>query len=120
MSDLTVAQNTPLCIQTTLKIMGDKWTPLLLSALSDDINTFSKLETSLEAISPRTLSNRLDMLEREAIVVKQVYCERPPRFKYVLTNKGLELRDVLQTMAEWGGKYYADTSLDCDGDGIID
>lgn len=115
-----IMQNQPLCIQTTLKIIGDKWTALLLRCLSDGKATFSELETSLESISPRTLSQRLDMLERESIVTKEQYCERPPRYKYVLTDKGAELQEVLCKMAEWGGRYYADKPGDNDGDGILD
>lgn len=106
--------STPICIQTTLKIMGDKWTAKILHELSVNVTTFSALESSLESISPRTLSQRLDMLERENIVVKQQYCEHPPRFKYVLTPKGVELQEVIVKMAEWGGRYYADKQIACD------
>lgn len=105
---LTTQASHPLCIQTTLRIIGDRWTGKILRDLSNDINTFSALETSLEGISPRTLSQRLDMLEQEKIVIKKQYCERPPRYQYVLTPKGNELHDVIHKMAEWGGKYYSD------------
>lgn len=97
----------PLCVQTALRIIGDKWTAKILLDLSNGINTFSTLEKSLKCISPRTLSQRLDMLENEEIITKKQYCERPPRFEYVLAPKGVELQDVIQKMAEWGGRYYA-------------
>lgn len=99
-------QNQPLCLKTTLKIMGDQWTALILEELSNGNNTFSALESALPKISPRTLSQRLDMLESEDIVAKQQYCERPPRYKYVPTEKGSELQEVLTKMAEWGAKYH--------------
>ncbi len=99
--------NKPGCIQATLRIMGDKWTPLILRELSRGPLTFSSLEASLESISPRTLSQRLDMLENEDILEKRLYCEHPPRFKYVLSAKGAELLDILAKMAEWGEKYQA-------------
>lgn len=95
----------PLCLKTTLAIMGDKWTGLILDELSNGNNTFSGLETALSDISPRTLSQRLDKLESAAIVEKRQYCERPPRYKYVPTQKGIELQEVLTKMAEWGAKY---------------
>lgn len=96
----------PGCIATTLRIMGDKWTGLILQELVKDSLTFSALETALESISPRTLSQRLDMLVSEAIVEKQQYCEHPPRSKYLLTQKGRELQEVLEKMAEWGARYH--------------
>lgn len=106
MSQYITKQVQPLCIQTTLRIMGDKWTALILRDLTANINTFSRLEVSLLGISPRTLSQRLDMLESEGIINKRQYCERPPRYKYLLTKKGSELQDVLTKMAEWGSRYH--------------
>lgn len=66
----------PGCIQHTLEIMGDKWTGLIIRDLSSRPATFTQLEVSLVGISPRTLSQRLDKLEAEAIITKQLYCER--------------------------------------------
>lgn len=98
-------QDQPFCIQTTLRIMGDRWTGLILRNLSTGTNTFSCLEASLAGISPRTLSQRLDMLENEGIIEKRQYCEHPPRSQYLLTKKGSELQTVLTKMVEWGAKY---------------
>ena len=96
----------PICIQATLRIMGDKWTGLVLQELSNGPATFSALETALAHISPRTLSQRLEMLLKEEIIDKRQYCEHPPRSKYSLTGKGKELQVVLTKMAEWGAKYH--------------
>lgn len=106
MENTVVDPTQPVCIQTTLRIMGDKWTGLILRDLSNGTNTFSSLEISLTGISPRTLSQRLDMLEAEGIIEKKQYCERPPRSKYLLTCKGSELQEVLLKMAEWGARYH--------------
>lgn len=101
------------CLQHTLQILGDKWTPLIIRDLTACPATFSDLETSLVGISPRTLSQRLDMLESEDIVVKRLYCERPPRYQYVLTPKGLGLQDILSKMAEWGDTHFDSFSSSC-------
>jgi DNA-binding HxlR family transcriptional regulator len=98
-------EDKPGCIQAALKILGDKWTPLLLGQLVESSKTFGELELMLGGISPRTLSNRLDRLESEGIVQKTQYCEHPPRFNYGLTKKGKELRVILVQMANWGEKY---------------
>ena len=86
--------------------MGDKWTGLIVRDLSSRPATFTELELSLVGISPRTLSQRLDKLEKEDIVSKQLYCERPPRYNYVLTSKGKELQDILSKMAAWGARHF--------------
>lgn len=97
----------PGCIKRALDVIGDKWTLLIIRDLSAKPTTFSALETSLSGISPRTLSQRIDMLEAEKIIKKKCYCERPPRFEYVLTEKGKDLQKVLVQMARWGAKYQA-------------
>lgn len=98
-------EDRPGCIQETLRILGDKWTALILLQLSSADATFSQLENSLEGISPRTLSQRLDKLETENIVVRYEYCEHPPRYRYQITSKGKELQSVLRKMADWGAKH---------------
>lgn len=95
----------PGCIQHTLEIMGDKWTALILRDLSAGPTKFSELEISLEGISPRTLSQRLEKLESEKVITKRLYCEHPPRSIYELTQKGKELQEVLIKMADWGAKH---------------
>ncbi len=94
------------CLQHTLQILGDKWTPLIIRDLTSQPAKFSDLELSLKGISPRTLSQRLAMLESEGVVTKQLYCEHPPRYNYVLSPKGLELQEILVKMAEWGNCHF--------------
>lgn len=95
----------PGCIENALCIIGDQWTALILRELTAEPRTFSQLESSLQPISPRTLSQRLEHLVRQEVLSKQMYCERPPRYNYTLTPKGSELLEVLAKMAEWGEKY---------------
>jgi DNA-binding HxlR family transcriptional regulator len=95
----------PGCIQAALKILGDKWSPVLLGHLFDSPKTFGELDFALPGISPRTLSARLDDLESMGIIGKAKYCEHPPRYKYRLTPKGEDLRSILVKMADWGQKY---------------
>lgn len=94
------------CIAAAMEIIGSKWTALILRDLTDGPRRFSELEKSVGSINPRTLSQRLDDLERHAIVTKQNYAETPPRIEYTLTQKGRDLVPVLRQMAAWGDKYY--------------
>lgn len=93
------------CLQNTLTIIGDKWTALLLDEISAYPRTFSELELALSGISPRTLSQRLAKLDSESIIQKKQYCKHPPRFRYELTEKGLELKEVIAKMADWGSRH---------------
>lgn len=94
------------CIERAMKVIGNKWTALILRDLNDDIRRFSDLENSIKGINPRTLSQRLDDLEAQAIITKKSFAEVPPRVEYSLTQKGKDLLPVLKQMAEWGNKHY--------------
>lgn len=93
------------CIASTLQIVGDKWTGLIIRDLTHGPKRFSALEQSLTGISPRTLSQRLDTLEGHGIIVKKAYAESPPRIEYSLTKKGEDLIPILESMAAWGAKH---------------
>ena len=93
------------CIATASEIIGSKWTALILRDLSAGPKRFCELEGTVGKINPRTLSQRLDALEKFLIVTKKSYAESPPRIEYTLTQKGLDLLPILKQMANWGEKY---------------
>ncbi len=92
-------------IEKTLSIIGGKWTLLILRDLSNGTQRFGQLQKSLKGISPKTLSSRLQELEKEGIVAKKVYPEVPPRVEYSLTSRGESLRNVLIALIEWGAEH---------------
>jgi DNA-binding HxlR family transcriptional regulator len=94
------------CVAAAMDIIGNKWTALLLRDLASGSKRFSELQKSIEGINPRTLSQRLDELERCQIITKASYAEVPPRIEYTLTPKGQDLVPVLRQMAQWGERYY--------------
>lgn len=94
------------CVAAAMEIIGNKWTALLLRDLAGGPKRFSELQLSVTGINPRTLSQRLDELERCQIITKASYAEVPPRIEYTLTPKGADLIPVLRQMAQWGDKYY--------------
>ena len=91
-------------IDTALRIIGDKWTGLIIRDLTSGSKRFSELEQNL-GIGPRTLSQRLDALASHNVITKQHFAEAPPRVEYSLTQKGEDLLPILQSMADWGAKY---------------
>ncbi len=101
----TKIENHPGCVAEALDIMGNKWTALIIMQLAKGALRFSALESSVCGISPRTLSQRLDDLERKKVITKQSFAEAPPRVEYALTTKGQDLLPILKCMAIWGEKY---------------
>jgi DNA-binding HxlR family transcriptional regulator len=105
-SDIIQVEPKTGCIASAMEIIGNKWTALIIRDLFDGPKRFCEFEKSVVKINPRTLSQRLDDLEKHGIITKQSYAEVPPRTEYTLTQKGHDLLPVLQQMATWGSKYY--------------
>lgn len=47
------------------------------------------------------LTERLEWLVGQRVLERRIYTERPPRYEYVLTEKGSELADVLLAITAW-------------------
>jgi DNA-binding HxlR family transcriptional regulator len=89
-------------VASTVDLIGSKWTPLIVHDLSEGPRRFMQLEHACPGISPRTLSERLDMLERESIVIRRSFPESPPRVEYELTDKGEALLPIIDAMRKFG------------------
>jgi DNA-binding HxlR family transcriptional regulator len=89
-------------VAATAEIIATKWTPLIVHDLSEGPRRFMELEHSCPGISPRTLSERLDMLEQHGVLVRHSYPESPPRVEYELTDKGRALLPIIREMRKFG------------------
>jgi DNA-binding HxlR family transcriptional regulator len=93
-------------VARTLEIIGDRWTILIIrDLLRKGPLKFLDLESSLQGISPNTLSARLKTLEEADLVERRFYEQHPPRAEYLLTAKGRELGPVLRALKDWGLKH---------------
>jgi DNA-binding HxlR family transcriptional regulator len=90
------------CVMKTIKIIGSKWTVLILRELCEGTKRFGELQRSLTGISPKTLSLRLQELEKHGIIKKKVFKEIPLHVEYSLTPRGESLRAIIDQMRAWG------------------
>src|SRR5947208_15818438 len=100
MNDVHVHENC--AVPATAEITAAKWTPLIVHDLSEGPRRFMQLEHACPGISPRTLSERLDLLERHAVLIRRSYPESPPRVEYELTDKGRALLPIIRAMRRFG------------------
>ena len=91
--------------ETTLDLIGNKWTIFIIEELFRGTRRFGEIEKGLVGISPRTLSIRLASLEKAGIISREVFPEVPPRVEYRLTTLGRSLEDVISVVREWGVKF---------------
>ena len=105
----------PCPIAMGLDILGDKWTLLVLRDLFMGKRPYSAFLESPEKIPTNILADRLKRLVAEGIVEKHPYQERPVRYEYRLTKKGLRLLPVLREIARWTNRHYAEAWKPPDG-----
>jgi DNA-binding HxlR family transcriptional regulator len=95
-------------IARTLDVIGERWTALILrDLLLNKSRRFQDFQDSLTGIAPNTLSDRLKALESNGIIERNHYSDHPPRFEYVLTEKGRSLGPVIRALRDWGTRHGA-------------
>ena len=87
-------------LSSTLGIVGEWWTVLILHDVFDGYHRFDEFQTNLK-ISSSLLTTRLRRLVDDGILVREQYQHHPPRFEYHLTELGRSLRPVLVVLAAW-------------------
>src|SRR5262245_27993676 len=94
-------------IARTLEIVGERWTLLIIRDVFLGLRRFDQLQESL-GIARNVLADRLNRLVEEGILERVAYSERPTRYEYRLTDKGLELNVALTALRQWGDKHRTD------------
>lgn len=92
-------------VEYTASIIGNKWKIIILRDLLEGTKRYNELTRSVVGISSKVLTENLRDLERDGIILREVYPVVPPKVEYSLTEKGKELKGVLDLMKEFGLKY---------------
>src|ERR1700746_1010336 len=93
-------------IAAAVRLIGDKWTFLVLREAFNGVRRFDDMQRRTQA--PRqVLSDRLSRLVAEGLLRRGPYQEHGQRrrHEYRLTEKGLNLYPVLVALMEWGDRY---------------
>jgi DNA-binding HxlR family transcriptional regulator len=90
-------------IARTLDVVGEWWTLLIVRDALLGVRRFEEFRRT--GIADNILSARLDLLVREDILQRRAYQEHPPRYEYVLTEKGRDLLPAIIALARWGLKW---------------
>ena len=91
-------------VARTIAQVGDAWTLMVVRELFLGVRRFEAIRGQT-GMSPQLLSRRLRELDAAGIVARRSYQTRPPRFEFVLTEKGLDLWPVLVALNGWGERW---------------
>jgi DNA-binding HxlR family transcriptional regulator len=99
----------PCPIASTLDLVGDKWSLLIVRDMLHGKRTYGELLDSPERIPTNILADRLRRLEQAGIISRSAYQERPVRYAYLLTDKGRDMGEVLLALVRWGKRHIPGT-----------
>ncbi len=88
-----------------LDLIADKWTPLIISLLSDGPQRYTQLKRQIGGISQKMLTQTLRKLEEEGLVTRTVYPTAPPSVEYALTPLGETLLEPLMGLLDWAATF---------------
>ena len=95
--------NTTCGMAYALNLIGGRWKPAIVwRLLKQSRMRYSQLRQSLPAISDRMLVLQLRELEEHGLVRRIVYAEVPPRVEYELTEEGLAMQPMMESITAWG------------------
>ncbi|MDR6950868.1 DNA-binding HxlR family transcriptional regulator [Ancylobacter sp. 3268] len=93
-------------IARSLEHVGEWWSILILRDAFYGLSRFDEFQASL-GVATNTLSRRLAALVEAGLLEKRPYMQRPPRYEYVLTDRGRDFRPVLLSLLAWGNRQFA-------------
>ena len=100
-------------IARSLERVGEWWNILILRDALAGLTRFDQFETAL-GIAPNILTRRLRGLVKAGLLERRRYSEHPPRYEYLLTERGRDFRPVIVALYAWGNKHFAP-----EGPGVI-
>lgn len=93
-----------------LKKIANKWTILIIYALTQETKRYGDLKQQIAGISPKMLIQNLRNLERTGLVKRHIYPTVPPRVDYSLTPLGESLAEPLAVLGEWAYQHISDVN----------
>jgi DNA-binding HxlR family transcriptional regulator len=88
-------------IEATFRIIGKKWTILIIREMLRGTTQFNRFVENIEGITSKVLTERLRELQRFGIIRRKIVSEYPIRIEYEMTDLGREFEPVLLTAASF-------------------
>jgi len=101
-------------LEGVIDTIGKKWTLLIVNAIGNHGRLrFNQMMEELRGISPTTLTDTLQELQREGLIRRESFAEIPPRVEYSLTKDGTQLRKAILPLLQWASTRSAPTKKGC-------
>ncbi|UDY34430.1 winged helix-turn-helix transcriptional regulator [Dermatobacter hominis] len=95
-------------LEPVFDLLGKRWTGLVLGALMEGPARFSELARTIDGVSERMLTERLNELGDVGLVERHVLPGPPVGVEYRLTERGKALEPALDALAAWAEDHLAE------------
>jgi len=92
-------------VEVTLGLLSSKWKTLIIRELLTGTKRFSEIKRALPGVTQKMLTQSLRGLEDDGLIERKVYPVVPPKVEYRLSELGLSLNPVIESMREFGTRY---------------
>lgn len=91
-------------VAKSVEVIGERWTLLVVREVFLGTRRFEDFRRRL-GIARNILADRLDGLVDAGILERRLYQERPERYEYRLTEKGLDFYPIILALKKWGDRW---------------
>ncbi|WP_145941342.1 winged helix-turn-helix transcriptional regulator [Corynebacterium glyciniphilum] len=88
--------------------LGDRWNMLILLSLEQGPLRNGEIQSAVDGISVRVLSQRLTVLAADGLITRTAFPEIPPRVVYELTDLGRSALPPVHALFEWTVAHMSD------------
>jgi DNA-binding HxlR family transcriptional regulator len=93
-------------IAGALEVVGERWSLLIVRNVFLGLRRFDQIQQNL-GIARNVLQTRLQRLTEQGVLERRQYQQRPPRYEYLLTEKGMDLWPTMVALMQWGDRHAA-------------
>lgn len=94
-------------LELAVNTISGKWKIPIIWQIHKGMKRPSEFLRHIAKVDRRVLTQQLKEMERDGLLVKEVFNELPPRVEYTLTETGRELVTILWQLNEWGNRLAA-------------
>lgn len=91
-------------IAGALEVVGERWSLLIVRDVFLGLRRFDQIQANL-GIARNVLQARLERLIEQGVLERSPYQERPSRYEYKLTEKGIDLWPIVVSLMQWGDRH---------------
>jgi DNA-binding HxlR family transcriptional regulator len=92
-------------VEATLEVIGGKWKCVILCHLTHGKKRTSELKRLMPNITQKMLTQQLRELEDDGVINRIVHHQIPPKVEYELSEYGMSLQSILDSLCAWGEKH---------------